>query len=53
MSPTTPDERFELATLLGGEADDILLVHSETPISLVPTRVHGYDLLLNQTMTMD
>lgn len=28
-------------------------VHSETPFSLVHRRVHGYDLLLNQTMTED
>ena len=54
MSPAAPDERFELGALLFGEAHDILLVHGQyTPVSLMPTRIHGYNLLLNLSVTED
>jgi hypothetical protein len=51
VSPAAPEKLFDLLAFLGGEADDVLLVHGETPVGLIPTRIHAYLLVLNQSVT--
>jgi hypothetical protein len=52
VSPATAEERFELAALLLGEADDVFLVHGENPRwLLVPMRIPARFLLLNVSVT--
>ena len=54
VGPTAAHERFELAALLFGEADDVLLVHGDPPrSSLLPTRVHFLSQPCNQTVAED
>lgn len=51
MSPAAaPEKLFDLLAFLCGEADEVLLVHGETPMGLVPTMVHLRVLLLNQSV---
>jgi hypothetical protein len=53
VSPASAEELFEMIALLVGEPDYVLLVHGETPVGSVPTRIQARVLLLNQSVTED